>query len=314
MKVLITLFTSMLLTCLTSNLTAQVTDSLEIIPANPTTMDTVEVICYTTWMNVVIGPQPYLNSSLNINNNEINVYSTPIWGTDSIVWVLPVLWNSIDTITVGRLNAGTYDLTYHLGSISDTTITFQVQTTPGCIDSSLIDSIVCTTMADPVCGCDNITYSNDCYATNYGGVTSFTYGPCVTTGCIDSSLIDDSIGCLTVYDPVCGCDNITYSNDCHAINYGGVTSYTYGPCVTTGIKEKTRNRIKTYPNPVTSSLVVETRYPLQLAIYNIQGKLMLDKAISSTYTMDLSHMAKGLYFLTATDEQGSVYSQKIIKE
>jgi len=314
MKVLITLFTSMLLTCLTSNLTAQVTDSLEIIPANPTTMDTVKVICYTTWMNVVIGPQPYLNSSLNINNNEINVYSTPIWGTDSIVWVLPVLWNSIDTITVGRLNAGTYDLTYHLGSISDTTITFQVQAAPGCIDSSLIDSIVCTTMADPVCGCDNITYSNDCYATNYGGVTSFTYGPCVTTGCIDSSLID-SIVCTTLYDdPVCGCDNITYNNGCYATYFSGVTSFTYGPCVTTGIREKTQNQIKTYPNPVTSSLVVETRYPLQLAIYNIQGKLMLDKAISSTYTMDLSHMAKGLYFLTATDEQGSVYSQKIIKE
>ena len=69
-----------------------------------------------------------------------------------------------------------------------------------------------------------------------------------------------------------------------------------------------------YPNPVTSYLVVETRYPLQLAIYNVQGKLMLDKAISSTYTMDLSHIAKGLYFLTATDEQDRVYSQKIIKE
>ena len=66
MKTIITLFTSMLLTCLTSNLSALVTDSLEIIPANPTTTDTVKVICYTTWMNMVIGPQPYLNSSLNI--------------------------------------------------------------------------------------------------------------------------------------------------------------------------------------------------------------------------------------------------------
>ncbi|HIA37890.1 MAG TPA: hypothetical protein EYN89_14440, partial [Flavobacteriales bacterium] len=78
-----------------------------------------------------------------------------------------------------------------------------------------------------------MTYSNDCYATNYGGVTSYTNGPCVTTGCIDSSLID-SIVCTTLYDPVCGCDNITYSNDCYATNYGGVTSYTNGPCVTTG--------------------------------------------------------------------------------
>ena len=81
MKVLITLFTSMLLTCLTSNLTAQVTDSLEIIPVNPTTTDTVKVICYTTWMSVVPGQPcgyPLLNSSLNINNNEIDVYKTPL--------------------------------------------------------------------------------------------------------------------------------------------------------------------------------------------------------------------------------------------
>jgi len=69
-----------------------------------------------------------------------------------------------------------------------------------------------------------------------------------------------------------------------------------------------------YPNPVTSSLVVETRYPLQLAIYNVQGKLMVDRAISSTYTMNLSELARGIYFLTATDEQGKVYSQKVVKE
>ncbi|HIA37586.1 MAG TPA: hypothetical protein EYN89_12860, partial [Flavobacteriales bacterium] len=126
MKTIITLFTSMLLTCLTSNLTAQVTDSLEIIPANPTTTDTVKVICYTTWMSVVPGQPcgyPLLNSSLNINNNEIDVYKTPLDSVDSNYIVLWVLCNSIDTITVGRLNAGTYDLTYHLGSISDTTIT-----------------------------------------------------------------------------------------------------------------------------------------------------------------------------------------------
>jgi hypothetical protein len=52
-----------------------------------------------------------------------------------------------------------------------------------CIDSTLFSNSLCTEEYDPVCGCDQVTYSNACIATNYYGVSSYTQGPCDPTSC-----------------------------------------------------------------------------------------------------------------------------------
>ena len=47
--------------------------------------------------------------------------------------------------------------------------------------------------------------------------------------CIDESQVCLTCACPAVFDPVCGCDGVTYGNSCEA-GIKGLTSYTAGAC------------------------------------------------------------------------------------
>jgi hypothetical protein len=149
-------------------------------------------------------------------------------------------------------------------------------------------------------GSDGINYSSSFFSSSYECNSACLQDTLVMLGCIDSNIINLQVLCPGIYEPVCGCDSVTYENSCIASNYFGVSSFYLGECVTSKVHNVAHQKIQVYPNPSNGVFILG---PLQLGsslrIYNVFGQLVYEDIAKSTeMTIALEDLPKGYYLFT----------------
>ncbi len=162
---------------------------------------------------------------------------------------------------------------------------------------------------DPVCGVcdgDTITFPNECYAKYRAGFTRYYYGECLNDSvCVDTFLIDTFKYCSDFYDPVCGCDSITYTNECIAKYRYGVKKWKKGKCTTSNsnINKGENVLVKIYPNPFVNRINFMfdvDNIPESIEILDIYGnkihkKIIKNKSVNQTIYFDSA--ISGIYLI-----------------
>jgi hypothetical protein len=94
----------------------------------------------------------------------------------------------------------------------------------------------------------------------------------------------------------------------------GNIRFTSLDCVTSTAENIESASFQIYPNPFNESITVETDEPIEkVAIYNLNGQLMLSKASNQTlYQLNTAELPAGLYFVTIT-AKGIHQHFKVIK-
>lgn len=159
-------------------------------------------------------------------------------------------------------------------------------------------------------------------ADNSSGFTALPGGMRSTTGLFASKGTNIYMWSTT--------DQTTYNSLYRWIGTGNASIYnnpgsnSYGftvRCVcdfATSVNEINKNfKIDIYPNPAKNIVSIELQHTKfsKFSVFNLLGVCVIHQSVSNQInTIDISNLSKGIYMIELSNEQGSIYLQKLVKE
>lgn len=267
---------------------------------------------------------PYIFDSPQLCAITCNPICMDLYGIDFGPCEMFMGYANINGSCVGLSGCGTIvdDIDYS-AFIYDSQASCESLCQNACLDLVNLDFGDCTTPlgvaivngeCNMVSGCSYEVNGVD-YEGNFFSSISECESYCFTqdTLCVVPEVIDSTFSCYAVYEPVCGCDGVTYHNECHARSYGGVMYWTEGSC-TVGISQQKPLNVDIYPNPADNLLTIENpdREEFKVEIIDMSGKLIQSYEINSSKTLDISYIKQGIYLIIIKDNNSSSTVKKLI--
>lgn len=292
---------------------------LEIIPAKPTIADEIKVVCHSIFSSGGCDMTKY--------TVDMDGSSDPTGARGGIhvnayheVGMLTYICESVDTIPIGKLNAGYHYLDYtvtatnlNCGAVTQYMDFFIQDTTNYPVYLEIIPE-------QPVAGEE---------------VKIVTHGICYVNTWID--IMEHHITLYAYYNScsmsMCGIDTLSLgflSEESYSLEYylmdicqpfpaDSLVYYDYMEFDVkgaTGIEEELNREFKVYPNPANEQLFIETgsqSQNIELELYNMTGQVVLRESFRNTSTIgvDVSGLTKGIYIMKLRTDKDS-YNTRII--
>jgi hypothetical protein len=135
--------------------------------------------------------------------------------------------------------------------------------------------------------------------------------------CIDSLRISPTFPCPDLlYNPVCGCDNVTYRNLCYALNRNGVLYYSEGTC--TGFELDVFPNVAAQEDIITMTFSQSQEKSASFMLVDVWGKVFIQRTLPAQKRFEfqlneLVYLPRGPYIAIIYNPEGKYRYVKFVK-